>query len=286
MVTHDIQNPAPETRTSRGRDTSTPKASGASTRDTSPRRMTKALTSALKKRRMMVMAGAGEDALAVIDARIERLGGTVTPITDAVESPAEKFARLTTERVEMVEMKRRRVEALRAELAAAEADLEETVQRYITTPLIEDAEQPADSSSPVEDDAPTEQPTAEDTNPFAGLAERAAAERAERETADRRAGAVLGDQFAPYEPAHVLAVAEGAPARWVRGDDGAWYVAARADQVMEGRWVEVERVDGSVSVELLSGAVVADEMGGVAVAVCSVVPDVIGEVSSGSTNWS
>ncbi|MGV0655470.1 hypothetical protein ABQE48_16540 [Mycolicibacterium thermoresistibile] len=279
MVTHDITIPEVENTQVRGRDTR--EAS-----DTSPRKPSKALTAALKKRRMMVLAGAGDDALAVIDARIARLGGRVTPITDAVESPAERFARLTTERVEMVEMKRRRVEALRAELAAAEADLEETVQRYITTPLIEDAEQPAVSSSPVEDDAPAEQPAAEDTNPFAGLAERAAAERAERETADRRAGAVLGDQFAAYEPAHVLEVARGARPRWVRGDDGAWYVAARADQVMEGRWVEVERVDGSVSVELLSEAFAVTEVGGVAVAVCSVVPDVIGEVSSGSTNWS
>lgn len=188
MVTHSITIPEVENTQVRGRDdsrqrggtsardTSTPKAEGA---DTSPRKPSRALTDALRKRRMMVMAGAGDDALAVIDARIARLGGGV-----AVESPAETFARLTTERVEMVEMKRRRVEALRAELAAAEADLEETVQRYITTPLVEDAdspavaEQPADSSSPVEDDAPAEQP------------------------ADRRAAVVL------VEPAHVVPVAE------------------------------------------------------------------------------
>lgn len=306
MVTHDITIPEVENTQVRGRDdsrqrrgtstrdTSTPKAEGA---DTSPRRMTKALTSALKKRRMMVMAGAGEDALAVIDARIERLGGRVTPITDAVESPAkpakpaaetpdERLRRLMTARLAVIDAKRARVAALRAELAAAEADLARTVEVAATapliegvTPLIEDAEnteQPAVSSSP--------EPVS--ANPFAVARRRADQERAEREAADRRALAVLGEGFAPYEPSHVRAVAEGAPARWVRGDDGAWYVAARADQVMESRWVEVERVDGSVSVELLSEAFAVTEMDGVTVAVCSVVPDVIGEVSSGSTNWS
>lgn len=146
MVTTTSEKTLAGFRTSRGRDTS--EASGASTRDTSPRKPSKALTDALRKRRLMVMAGAGDDALAVIDARIARLGGRVVSITDAVESPAEKFARLTTERVEMVEMKRRRVEALRAELAAAEADLEETVQRYVTTPLIEDADSPAENTEP------------------------------------------------------------------------------------------------------------------------------------------
>jgi len=263
--------------------------------------MTKALTSALKKRAMMIRAGASAESLAVIEARIARLGGVVTPITDAptatakpaklaAETPDEHLRRLMTARLAVIDAKRARVAALRAELAAAaEADLARTVEVAATTPLIEGVTplmEDADSPAVAEQPADSSSPAAEDANPFAVARRRADQERAEREAADRRALAVLGEGFAPYEPSHVRAVAEGAPARWVRGDRGEWLVAARADQVMESRWVEVQRADGSVSVELLSGAVVADEVGGVAVAVCSVVPDVIGEVSSGSTNWS
>lgn len=248
--------------------------------------MTKALTAALRKREMMLMAGAPAASIAAIETRIARLGGAHlitdqdTPITDApsaavraareTEDVVEEIKRLMTARLAVIDAKRAKVEALRAELAAAEADLARTVEVAATAPLIEGVTplmEPAET---------TEQPAADDTNPFTVARERAEAEARARADRDAEAVAVLGEPFAPYEPAHVLAVAEGAPARWVRGDDGRWLVAARADQVMDGRWVEVQRADGSVSVELLSEAVAVTEMDGVNVAVCSVVPDVIG----------
>lgn len=56
MVSTVSPNTVTKTRTSRGRDTS--EASGASTRDTEPRRMSKALRQAIARRDMMIRTGA------------------------------------------------------------------------------------------------------------------------------------------------------------------------------------------------------------------------------------
>lgn len=55
------------------------------------------------------------------------------------------------------------------------------------------------------------------------------------------------DELAPfinYEPVHVQAVARGADARWVRGPNGGWFIAARWDQVVDG-CVQPVRRDGT-----------------------------------------
>lgn len=311
MVSANTPIPAAHNSTSGGRDT----------------KITKRLADALRKREMMVMAGAPAASIDAIEARIARLGGahlitdqdtpsaettaaTVHPITDAPsaakgedraeEDGLEAIRRLTAARIAVIEAKRARVAALRAALEAAEADLDATLDAAWRSPLGEgiaplmsavpdtDPVQPAEPAvepDTAEPETAVEPDTADDVetstspgaddegNPWAGLAERAAAERAERERADAEAVAVLGEAFGAYEPAQVLAVARGGSARWVRGDDGRWYVAVRETLTVDGRWAEIERRDGSVSVELLSEAVAVTEMGGVWVAVCSVVPD-------------
>lgn len=293
MVSASTPIPAAHNSTSGGRDT----------------KITKRLADALRKREMMVMAGAPAASIAAIETRIARLGGahliadqpetttaTVHPITDAPSAAKgedraedgglEMVRRLMTARIAVIEAKRERVRALRAALEAAEADLDAAVERAITTPLGEGiapllapAPEPAVEPEPAEpetaDDVETStSPGADDEgNPWAGLAERAAAERAERERADAEAVAVLGEEFAEFEPAQVLAVARGGSARWVRGDDGAWYVAVRETLTVDGRWAEIERRDGTTSVERLSRAVAVGTVQGVVVAVCEVEPD-------------
>lgn len=273
---------------------------------------TKRLADALRRREMMLMAGAPAASIAAIEARIARLGGahlitdqpdasettaTVHPITDAPsaakgedraqEDGLELVRRLTAARIAVIEAKRARVAALRAALEAAEADLDATVERAATTPLGEgiapllapapdtDPVQPADDEPDTADDVDVSvSPGADDEgNPWAGLAERAAAERAERERADAEAVQALGEEFAAYEPVQVLAVARGGSARWVRGPGGEWLVAVRETLTMEGRWAEIERRDGTTSVERLSRAVAVSEVAGVVVAVCEVEPD-------------
>lgn len=300
MVSASTPIPAAHNSTSGGRDT----------------KIAKRLADALRKREMMVMAGAPAASIAAIETRIARLGGahliadqdtpsaettaaTVHPITDAPSAAKgedraedgglEMVRRLTAARIAVIEAKRARVAALRAALEAAEADLDAAVERAITTPLgegiaplmsaVPDTDEPAVEPEPAEpetaDDVETStSPGADDEgSPWAGLAERAAAERAERERADAEAVEVLGEAFAEFEPAQVLAVARGGSARWVRGPGGEWLTAVRETQTLEGRWVEVERRDGSVSVERLSRAVAVGTVQGVVVAVCEVEPD-------------
>lgn len=245
------------------------------------------------------MAGAPAASIAAIEARIARLGGahliadqdtpsaettaTVHPITDAPsaqENGLEAIRRLTAARIAVIEAKRARVAALRAALEAAEADLDATLDAAWRTPLgegiaplmsaVPDTDEPAVEAVPDTDPVlPEETPD----DPWAGLAERAAAERAERERADAEAVQALGEEFAAYEPVQVLAVAHGGSARWVRGPGGEWLTAVRETQTMEGRWAEIERRDGSVSVERISRAVAVGTVQGVVVAVCEVEPD-------------
>lgn len=142
MVSASTPIPAAHNSTSGGRDT----------------KITKRLADALRKREMMVMAGAPAASIAAIETRIARLGGahliadqpettaaTVHPITDAPsaakgedraqEDGLEAIRRLTAARIAVIEAKRARIAALRAALEAAEADLDATLDAAWRSPL-------------------------------------------------------------------------------------------------------------------------------------------------------
>lgn len=68
-------------------------------------------------------------------------------------------------------------------------------------------------------------------------------------------------EFIHYEPEHVLHVARGGAARWVRSSwDGSWVICCRADELRPDGTVVVVQRNGSASVErvgkvLFSGTV-------------------------------
>lgn len=217
--------------------------------------MTKALTAAIQRRANMIRTGAPASSIAVMDARIAKLtkstgkktlpssrqGGTCTVAVPSTD-PMDEYKRIMAERIAVLDAKRTKIAALRAELEQAEADLDESIERFMSTAPRDDIDAaPVVVKTPVAPSAETPVPTVPTPTVKTTV---------ETETP-------APDVFESYEPTHVAAVAAGAAARWVAGPDHLWYIAARLDQIdADTGEVVVVRADGTAVVPIV-GAVMA-----------------------------